>query len=184
MPGSVTAYVFGYASLVALRTPEAVPGRLRGYRRRWGVAMDNRDAANDHKHFVVPGTGERPCLRVAYPDIRPADGDSVNGLALLADAERLAQLDAREVNYERVEVTAAFKPALPDPVFAYVGSAAARERCRAGVVAGNVCIGSGYLDLVREAFAALGEGALEEFERTTGPPPFPVRKLERIWLDR
>jgi hypothetical protein len=184
----LSAYVFGYASLVAFSDPVAVDGvertpvagRLRGWRRRWAVAMDNWDAANDHKHFVVPASGERPRLRVAYPDIEPASGESVNGLALPADEERLAQLDAREVNYERVEVTDAFEPALAGPVFAFRGSAAARERCRAGIAAGDICIGSGYLEAVRAAFAALGDGELAEFERTTGPPPFPVRELVRV----
>ena len=182
------AYVFGYASLVALGEPlagegvevAAQPGRLRGYRRNWGAAMDNWEAVNDHKHFVDPETGERPRLRVAYLDLYEREGASVNGLALPVDAERLATLDAREVNYERVEVSGAFEPALGEPVFAYLGSEAARERCRRGAEEGNVYVSSQYAALVRESFAALAPDALAEFDRTTDPSPFPERHLRRV----
>jgi hypothetical protein len=190
MPGSEVAYVFGYASLVALREPlevggaerAPVPGRLRGFRRRWAVAIDNWDAINDRKHFVVPETRERPRLRVAYPDLEPREGATVNGLAIPVDGSRLAQLDAREVNYERIDVSAAFRPGLSARVFAYRGSPAARARCRAGIAAADVCVSDRYLAAVRDAFAALGGDALEEFERTTEPPPFPTLDLERVWL--
>jgi hypothetical protein len=185
------AYVFGYASLVALREPlqidgamhASVPGRLHGYRRCWGVAMDNWDAVNDRKHFLVPGGGERPRLRVAYLDIEPSQGATVNGLAVPVDPTRLAGLDAREVNYERFDVTAAFQPALSGTVYAYKGTAAARSRCQAGIAEENVCISGPYLAGVREAFAGLGAEALAEFDRSADPLPFPERDLERIWLD-
>jgi FtsP/CotA-like multicopper oxidase with cupredoxin domain len=50
-------YVFGYASLVALNEPAAILGRLRGYRRRWGVAMNNWEGGDAVKHFVDRETG-------------------------------------------------------------------------------------------------------------------------------
>ena len=99
------AYVFGYASLVALEDAGAMPGRLRGWRRRWGVAMDNWEGGAGAKHWLDRATGERPRIRVAYLDIYERPGSAVNGLALPVDEGRLAELDAREVNYERVEVT-------------------------------------------------------------------------------
>jgi len=52
-------YVFGYASLVELNGPGAVRGRLRGYRRHWGVAMNNWEGGDAVKHFLDPETGER-----------------------------------------------------------------------------------------------------------------------------
>lgn len=209
-------WVFGYASLVALREPVAVdgeerapvPGRLRGYRRLWGAAMDNWDAVNDPKHFVDPDTGERPRIRVAYLDIVPDDGwetsgrrrfpvgsgggPAVNGLALPVDATRLAAFDEREVNYGRIEVGDAFEslsgqgdaagPSDGDRVWTYVGTAAARERCRRGAEEGNACIVAEYAAAAREAFASLAPGALAEFDRSTDPLPFPQRPLERASL--
>lgn len=188
------AYVFGYASLVALREPVAVdgverpppPGRLHGFHRGWGVAMDNWDAVNDHKHFVDPETGERPRLRVAYLDVEPREGSAVNGLALPVDSARLAELDAREINYDRIEVSGAFEPAdagAVEPgaaVYTYRGSAAARQRHRAGVADGNLVVSAEYAGLVRDAFAALGPEALAEYERTTDPHGLPERPLHRV----
>jgi hypothetical protein len=191
--------VFGYASLADLDEPlladgvEHAPlaGRLLGFRRRWGVAMNNWEGGQAVKHFVDPETGERPRIRVAYLDLREADGEETNGLALPVDADRLEMLDAREVNYSRVDVTPAFEPALPAPagaplktrlgrVFTYVGTDAARERCRAGVADGDVFVGRDYVATVRGAFARLATSALEEFDRTTDPLPFPERDLDVI----
>jgi cation transport regulator ChaC len=186
------AYVFGYGSLVALEDAEAAPGRLRGYRRFWGAAMNNWEGGDAVKHFLDPTTGERPRVRVAYLDVYERSGSAVNGLALPVDAARLAALDAREVNYSRVEVTNAFEPTarMPDAslparssasirrrVFTYVGRDAARERCRQGVADGNAFVSRDYVVAVRRAFERLGAGALTEFDRTTDPLPFPERDL-------
>lgn len=186
MPGSVD-YVFGYASLVAASDSDARPGRLRGFRRRWGVAMDNWEGGEGVKHFVDRATGERPRIRVAYLDIYEDAGCAVNGLALPVDREQLDALDAREVNYERVELTAAFEPAgsarsLPESprVFAYIGLDAARERCRRGAEDGDVFVSRDYAAGVRRAFARLAPDALAEFDRTTDPLPFPERDLRIV----
>jgi hypothetical protein len=184
---SVLAYVFGYASLVALPEQGALPGRLRGFRRCWGAAMDNWEAANDRKHFVDPETGERPRIRVAYLDLYERSGSAVNGVALPVDATRLAALDAREINYERVDVSSAFEPAGAATPFAdspriytYIGLDAARERCRRGQADGNVFVSRDYAGRVRLAFERLGADALVEFDRTTDPLPFPKRDLTLI----
>ena len=195
--GSGVDYVFAYASLVGLREPltaggfayPALEGRLRDFRRRWGAAMDNWDPVNDPKHWVVPGSGERPRVRVAYLDIEPVgEGGTVNGIAIPVDAARLETLDAREVNYRRVEVTDAFEPARtggdspapPRRVFTYMATAAARARCRAGAAEANVCVSADYLAATRRAFAALGDAALAEFDRTTEPLAFPQADLELV----
>ncbi len=174
------AYVFGYASLVALGDAKALPGRLRGYRRCWGAAMNNWEGGEVAKHWLDRESGERPHIRVAYLDLREQEGSAVNGLALPVDADRLAELDAREVNYTRIDASAAFEPTVRGPVFTYVGLAAARERCRQGVAEGNLFVSSDYANSVRRAFERLAPGALAEFDRTTDPRPFPERDLRVI----
>lgn len=180
-------YVFGYASLVGLRgdysgargeAPQ--PGRLRDFRRRWGVVMNNWEGEEGGKHFLDPETGERPRIRVAYLDLYAQPAGVVNGLALPVDAERLAALDAREANYERVEVTRAFEPPLLGRVFTYVGLPAARGRCRLGAADGDVVVSSAYVSAVRHAFKGLAPDGLDEYERTTDPCPFPERELEVV----
>lgn len=177
--------MFGYGSLVEIGEPLAkdghvfpvVPGRLRGFRRLWGAAMNNWEATEAEKHFVDPGSGLKPRIRVAYLDIEPREGSSVNGLAIPADAARLAALDLREVNYSRIDVSSAFAPAISHRIFTYVGTEAARERCRLETPAA-VHVSREYASRIKRAFAALGPDALAEYERTTEPLRFPERDLE------
>lgn len=177
----MTDYVFGYASLVALEDAEAVPGRLHGYRRFWGVAMNNWEGGEGVKHWLDRATGERPRIRVAYLDIYEQAGSAVNGLALPVNADRLAELDAREVNYRRVEVTAAFEGDAAGRVFAYVGLDAARTRCRRGIEEANAFISRDYAAAVRRAFKRLAPDALAEFDRTTDPLPFAEHDLRVVY---
>ncbi len=175
----MTDYVFGYASLVAIEDAAALPGRLRGFRRRWGVAMNNWEGGEEVKHFLDPETGERPRIRVAYLDIYEQAGGAVNGLALPVDRERLRVLDEREINYQRVEVTEAFEGTAQGRVFTYIGLDAARERCRQGTADGDVFVSCDYAAGVRLAFERLGADALAEFDQTTDPLALPEKDLLR-----
>lgn len=184
-------YVFGYGSLVAL--PEAVPARLRGYRRVWGVAMDNTVALPGYKVYENP-EGTRPAVAVAFLDLAEDPYTAVDG-ALIA-APDLALLDARERQYERIEVTGAVALAAcpearasagPQPqlgpatkVYTYVGRAASRARVTDGLL--DVVIPRAYLQQVERAFAARGRAALERYRATTEAPPFPVAELARVDL--
>jgi hypothetical protein len=179
-------YVFGYGSLVELGEPllkdghvfPPLSGRLRGFRRFWGAAMNNWEATEAEKHFVDPDSGLKPRIKVAYLDIEERQGSSVNGLAIPADAARLAELDLREINYRRIDVSTAFEPTVPRRVFTYVATEAARDRCRDETSDAAIHVSREYVDRVRRAFAALGGDALAEYERTTGPQQFPERDLE------
>jgi hypothetical protein len=187
MPRPDLAYVFGYASLVALREPFShevedapQPGRLHGFQRFWGAAMNNWEGGEEAKHWIDRDSGERPRIRVVYLDLYEHGGSAVNGLALPVDAARLATLDEREVNYERIEVSGAFEPTLPHPAFTYVGLDAARERCRRGAADGNAFVSGDYVADVRRAFERFGADAVGEFDHTTDPLPFPERDLQMV----
>lgn len=139
--------------------------------------MDNWEGGEGVKHWLDRETGERPRIRVAYLDLYEQAGWTVNGLALPVDAERLEALDAREINYARVDVTAAFEGDVAGSVFTYLGLDAARERCRRGAVERNAFVSRDYAAGVRRAFQRLGPDALAEYDRTTDPVPFPERDL-------
>ncbi len=133
--------IFGYGSLVARN---ATPYELRGYRRCWGVAMDNRVDIPGYKHFE-DGDGRRPAVYVGFLDLRPDPEGVVHGTAF--EVEDMAQLDARERNYERVEVA----PGL----FTYVGSPEGRARLARGLADGTARISRQYAEAVEASFAAL-----------------------------
>jgi gamma-glutamylcyclotransferase (GGCT)/AIG2-like uncharacterized protein YtfP len=152
--------VFGYGSLTVAG---GRPCLLRDHRRGWGVAMDNRRTIPGYKYYVDPETGERPAVYVAFLSIWPEPGARVEGVALDLDDAALAALDARERNYDRRDVTALVEPDMGARVWAYVGSAAARERFAAARAAGKAVVAAEYLALVPAA----------------EPPDLPVRELLR-----
>jgi hypothetical protein len=147
--------------------------------------MNNWEGGEEAKHWLDRETGERPRIRIAYLDLRASEDDAVNGVAIPVDDERLAAFDAREINYERVDVTSAFELSSPEAsspsrVFTYRGLDAARERCREGAAAQDIFVSRDYAAGVRLAFERLGPDALEEFERTTDPLLFPERDLQVV----
>ncbi len=149
----MTTFVFGYGSLV--RRPDGIPCHLLGHRRAWNVAMDNRRTIPGYKYYVDPDTGERPPVHVTFLNLYPTAEGQVNGIAFPVTAEALDELDRRERNYDRVDVTALIDADLDGTVWTYLGSEAARER-----------------------FAAAG--GLDEFDRSTDPVSVPLRRLTRV----
>ena len=146
--------VFGYGSLVV---EGAEPYTLRGWRRTWGVAMDNRLVIPGYKVYEDPETGERPPVVVVFLDLVPDPSSAVTGA--LIDKPDLATLDRRERQYERVEVA--------DGVVAYCGRAEGRERAARG----------------RDDGIAVSQRADLELVAGVAPPPdLPVRDLRRIDL--
>jgi hypothetical protein len=182
-------FVFGYGSLTARGGPAAAasPSRevhpngfvadLAGVRRIWGVAMDNRRDLPGYKYYR-DAAGGRPGVYVAFLDLRAADGAAVNGVCLPVDEPGLAELDLRERNYERVDVSDRVAPQ-GTRVWAYVGSPAGRERLRVGCAHGTAVIDANYLRSVSDGFAALGEAEHSACRASLDPDGLPVVELTR-----
>jgi hypothetical protein len=179
-------FVFGYGSLAALAdgaAPSRAPAAggfvcdLRGHRRHWGVAMDNRRDLPGYKHYTDP-SGARPPVFVCFLDVATEPASTVNGLCVPVDAPRLAALDARERNYERRDVSE-LVDADGARVWAYVGRPAARLRMRRAAAAGRAVIDAGYMDAVAGGFRALGAGEWEACAASLSPGALPVLALTR-----
>ena len=182
-------YVFGYGSLAALpaarltRMPAAhgFVADLHGHARGWGVAMDNRVDLPGYKHYTA-ADGSRPAVHVCFLDLARDPRAAVNGACLPVDGPTLDTLDARERNYDRVEVSDAI---VADAdigharVWAYVGSSAGRGRFRRGLARGDAVIAAAYLDGVRRAFDALGEREARACAASLEPGGLPVAELIR-----
>ena len=178
MTGGRDTYVFGYGSL-------AVPGgavrRLPGFRRALGVAMDNSLDLPGYKFFRDPRDGSRPAVFVAFADLVEAPEAEVNGVCLPADEAALAALDARERNYERVEVTSLLADP-PGRTWTYRGSPAGRERLARGLAAQRVIVVREYVERVQAGFRALGPAEHSAFVASTDLGGVPVVALERVDL--
>lgn len=174
-------YVFGYGSLLERRR-EPVPGlcELRGFRRTWNVAMDNRQTIPGYKHYVDRATGARSGWFVTFLNIVRDPGAVVNGVMFEVDDALLERLDRRERNYERADVSAEISHQVDGRVWAYVGSRDAVDRFLCGCRTGRAVISRDYYARVREDFAVVGGDALERFDELTDPPPCPVLDLRRV----
>lgn len=182
------SFVFGYGSLAIV--PSLVPGRtvaaggfvadLDGFARGWGVAMDNRRDLPGYKYYT-DARGCRPDVYVTYLDIRERVGASVNGVCIPVDDDRLAVLDARERNYERVDVSDRLGIE-GVRVWAYVGSVAGRARLIRGRELGQAVIDANYLGLVRDAFRLLGSAEYDACAASLAPGDLVVADLTRVDL--
>lgn len=178
-------FVFGYGSLLGRNQSSGpahpVPTRLDGFRRTWNVAMDNAVNLPGYKYYRDP-SGIRPPLAVTFLNLVRAVGDGVNGVVFEVTDQDLRELDARERNYTRIEVTAQVGDAPSGTVWTYVGTADARQRYERGLFAGRAAVSRAYHDDVLRGFASLGTEAVTEYTATTDPPDCPIRELERVDL--
>jgi hypothetical protein len=139
--------------------------------------MDNTETIPGYKLYLDPDGG-RPDVCVGYLDVREEPGAWVNGVCLPVDGLRLAELDARERNYERRPVTVEH---CVGPTYVYVGRTPGRLRFAAAMEAGRCVIARGYLETVERGFRAIGgwEDFLASTDENSRPP---VRDLRRVDL--
>jgi cation transport regulator ChaC len=173
---AVRQYVFGYGSLAAERRQEGFTAQLRGYARGWGVAMDNTADLPGYKWYADEA-GERPAVFVAFLDIAQRPGGAVNGLCLPVSDAELPALDARERNYQRLDVSDEVRAGAR--VWAYVGTDPGRERLRGGRATGTAVIARDYLESVRRGFRALGAPMWAQCEPSLDPGLLAVVALTR-----
>jgi cation transport regulator ChaC len=177
-------WVFGYGSLVSPKSFGFTLGRelqlgvdvlsaeIRDFGRRWNYGVMSRLGRSDDQDGSV-------CeWTIVALGVTPAVGESVNGVvAWVADAE-LAALDARERNYDRVDVTdlttVPGEGSPVGPVVTYVPQDAAVRWYETARERGVAAVERRYWDLVGGAFAALGDGQRDRYLETTPAPDVPI----------
>jgi hypothetical protein len=172
-------FVFGYGSL-AVEHMRCRVARLEGWRRVWGVAMDNRVDVPGYKTYRLRSDGSRPAVFVAFVDIVPDPDATVTGVCMPAGDDDLAALDRRERNYDRIEVTAELDGRPCGRVWAYRGSDEGRTRLREGLASGCAVVSRDYLDGVLAAAAAIAPGEVGAVRRSAGDAGLEILDLERI----
>ncbi len=173
--------LFAYGSLVSAASAEATLGRpvryaavarLAGWRRRWSQVRDNRAT---EKTFADAASGAVPAHCLGLNVERAPGSEGPNGALMEVSATELERLDAREIRYRRVDVTAELSSDF-DRVFTF----AARPGNFAPTPPAGAVILAPYLRAVEAGFGALGPAQLELFRRTTGPAP--ARVIEPVLI--
>jgi hypothetical protein len=140
--------------------------------------MDNSVTLAGYKYYLDTD-GSRPDVCVAFLDVEPDASAWVNGVCLPVDAAALEVLDARERNYERVDVTGAVDgPA--GRTWTYAGREESRRRFEQATAAGRCVVARSYLELVEHGFRTLGDW--DAFAASTHGEHPPVRDLTRVDL--
>lgn len=181
MGGLTPDNVFGYGSLVLDGGGRGRLARLPGYRRAWGVATDNVHAIPGYKMYLLRSDGSRPAVYVAFVDLVPDPTSNANGLVRRVPRSELAELDRRERNYDRVEVTGQID-GVEGRVWTYRGSAAGRERLRRGRAEDRAVVSRDYLAKVHAGFRGLGQEEYEAFLGSSDLDGLPELDLERVDL--
>lgn len=188
------SHIFGYGSLVdermlpayldepAMEAGYVCEGFLRGYRRAWNVAMDNSATIPGYKYYRDRHSHERPRCFVTFLNIYESDTTSVNGIAFEVHDTMLAELDKRERNYRRIEVTDRFEPRLEGRVWTYIATDEGLARYEMGARDGTAVIDEEYITKIESAFCSRGEKFYEQYVESTDPPRVPRKCLERIDL--
>jgi len=172
--------LFAYGSLVSTASAALTLGRpvdhaavvrLPGWRRRWSQVRDNRAI---EKTFAHAETGAVPshCLGL---NLEPsAEGPAPNGALIELSPAELDRLDAREIRYDRIDVTAALGGHDVASAYAGVFSFTAKPENFAATPPPGAVILAPYLRAVEAAFGSIGGNQLELFRETTGPVPVEV----------
>jgi len=180
-------WIFGFGSLVS---PQSLASTIRrsvalgdgmfvaelsGYQRAWnyGSAVLRGDWSRADGSSVVGG------LVVSLGLVADA-GESINGVVFSVNDDELAELDWRERDYNRVDVSDKVTLVPPTdtgeldgPIAVYVPRPVAVNRYETHRDDGTAGVRRSYWDLVDAAFAALGPDHHEWYRRTP-PPDVPV----------
>jgi Gamma-glutamyl cyclotransferase, AIG2-like len=182
-----TQYVFAYGSLVRDLAPGEGQGTKRGtylrdHRRAWNVAMDNSISLPGYKYYLDASDSSRPEVFVTFLNLVPAPGHRVNGMLVPVGTKELIELDRRERNYERREVTGSIEQPFGGRVWSYFGRPEACQRFDGGLLSGRAVVDESYLEGVRAGFEALAGDALVEFDASTDSPGCRLLRLSRVDL--
>jgi cation transport regulator ChaC len=184
MTTNSSTWVFGYGSLVSPASMARTIGRtvgpadvtiahLHNYGRRWNYGVLHRSGTwLDGDKSVTEG------LIVAL-GLAAGEGESCNGVAIRVTADELAQLDWRERDYDRTDVTDQISVEQSESVsrvVTYVPSPDAVTRYEQARDAGRAAIEMRYWDLVHSAFDELGPSHRALFD-TTPAPDVPVVEI-------
>jgi len=178
--GRLSDFIFGYGSLASDLLANVEITRLRGYRRVFGVAADNSEEIAGYKRYRLSGDSVYPGVYVAFLDIVEDPDSVINGILAPVDPGSLADLDRRERNYDRIDVTATLENPPDGHVWAYRGSPDGRARLQAGIAAGTAVVQRSYLDHVHDGFRRLGHAEHDHFIATTELDSLPRVDLERV----
>jgi dephospho-CoA kinase len=185
-----TVWIFGYGSLVGPESMARTIGRvavhkvdffradLAGYGRRWNYGVMHFAGRWERADGVDIDDGTIVALGV----VKSSD-ETVNGIVASVAGDELGNLDRRERNYDRVDVTDLITVLDDDGgtvdgvIYTYVPRRTSIEAYETARDNGTAGIRRTYWDQVDAAFAAFSAEQVERYRASTPAPDIPVVDL-------
>ncbi|WP_019504636.1 gamma-glutamylcyclotransferase family protein [Pleurocapsa sp. PCC 7319] len=184
-------FVFGYGSLVNWDNLQQYLGRkltpgldfvicgLHNFHRCWNIAMDNRLDLPNYKYYIEEQTGNRFNGFVTFLNIRFDQDKTIIGILFRVSEPELENLDQRERNYQRIDITHLINRAIQGKAWVYLGLEQAKNRYHEGLQKNCTAISQEYFDLVNDAYYSLGNCAFSNYLATTDKLEVPTVNLKR-----
>jgi hypothetical protein len=167
--------LFGYGSLLSIQSMEASLGRkydgpflvcsVRGWRRKWDIAMPNQTFRTD--------TASGPVIpkHILYLNVYPQASTLLNGVLFVVTETDIAAFDKREWIYHREDITHQLEDIQISGGKAYIYVADEQYRMNDVASFKEAAIRKTYLAILEAGFAALGDAFRKQYNETTDPLP-------------
>jgi len=174
-------FLFGYGSIINLISAKKTLGReiphsevttakLKNFTRIWGIAAD----------VMVDGHNQNKPIHAAFYDLQGKINSTVNGVIIEVNAKELDDLDDREKQYNRIDVTKNIVAQMDyDKVYAYIGKKKFSVKNFK-----NVIILKEYQKIVDEGEEYWGKLFEKKFNLTTQIHSFKIMEGRYSFLDQ
>ena len=125
---------------------------LKNWRRYWNVAMDNNVNLPQYKYYCDRQTKNRLDCYVTFLNICPNPQQNVLGILFSVFNKELQELDLRERNYQRIDITKQLDLPVRGNIWTYIGLPEAEQRYKKGLAQNKAVIWRDYFNLVQNAY--------------------------------
>ena len=169
--------LIGYGSLMSQESMELTLGRpytgvirkihLQGYQRIWNIRVPN---TSEGVYTCMAESGSIIPESLIFLNIRSVEGQSMNCCLYILEETDLAAFDAREIGYQRIEVSRDIvETDIPElSIYAYKALPAFTAEAEENNPGKNVILLQ-YLEILERAFDVLGSSFEQEFQESTVP---------------
>ncbi|MEK6155177.1 gamma-glutamylcyclotransferase family protein [Flavobacteriaceae bacterium 3-367] len=169
--------LIGYGSLMSRPSMERTLGRpydgairkihLQGYQRLWNIKVPN---TGEGAYTCMTETGTIIPESLIFLNIQPKEEQSMNCCLYILEEADLVAFDAREIGYQRIEVSRDIvETDIPDlPIYAYKALPAFIAEAEENNPGKNAVLLQ-YLEILDNAFDVLGATFEQEFQASTLP---------------
>lgn len=176
-------FLFGYGSLMNVRSASRALGRSVAVTRLDVVDLLEHRRTWSAKDLIYSERLGREVSAV-FLDLQTSPGQSLNGILLPIEEGDLRQLDLREKNYERIDVTEHIVMKGGGRPNRAVFSFMSKRSCRTTGDEVELYVLQNYVEMVTAACRRLGPSFFREYQRTTEAIQFDLLGGGYTFVDR